>query len=182
MTTPPTLTTRTIGETEKALRAVLGRVLDGTGIDYVTWVALVMVARARSPITSTALLEQLSDALKIDEDTAGSVLHRLAAKGLVEESTTLSLTPDGAATFARLSYAVERVTAQIWSGLDQADLEAAHRVHTTLIQRANAVLVPRLRRLEDPRAMHAAWRPPRRRLGPRSVASLKRQGRSLREA
>jgi hypothetical protein len=51
----PLLTPRTIGETENALRALLTRTLDGSGLDYPGWVVLTTVARSPSPMPAAEL-------------------------------------------------------------------------------------------------------------------------------
>jgi len=44
MSRPPILTTRSIALADAALRAVLTRTLEGTGLDFHHWVALKIVA------------------------------------------------------------------------------------------------------------------------------------------
>jgi hypothetical protein len=140
-TSQPILTARTIGETENTLRAVLGKVLSGTGLDYRRWVALTVASRAASPLPERELVERLKGALKIDDLTTTKVLDDLRSDDILgEQRDEVSTTPRGASLYQRLSDEVGRVTQQLWANLDADDLAAAYRVHSTIIERANELL------------------------------------------
>lgn len=138
---PPLLTARTIGETENALRALLTDTLDGTGLDYPGWVALTLVARGRSPIPVTELINRLAGSLKMDHTAVAVLIDDLQERHLVEQfGDTITITAQGAAQHQRLNSRVEELTEQLWAGLDPDDLARAHRVHTTIADRANELL------------------------------------------
>ena len=61
---------RNIGLAENALRALLNKALQHTGLDYHRWVALKLVADGQWPIAVTTLIGQLKDFLKMDEASA----------------------------------------------------------------------------------------------------------------
>ena len=67
MCRPPILTSRNIGLAENALRALLNKALQHTGLDYHRWVALKLVADGQWPIPVATLIGQLKDFLKMDE-------------------------------------------------------------------------------------------------------------------
>ena len=62
--TTQTLSTRTISETENALRAILFRGLAGTGLDYPQWVALKVTAESPTPRAAEDLVALLQGGLK----------------------------------------------------------------------------------------------------------------------
>jgi DNA-binding MarR family transcriptional regulator len=138
---PPLLTPRTIGETENALRALLTSTLAGTGLDYPRWVTLTIVARSRSPIPATELITRLTGSLKIDRNAVTALVDDLRARHILEQSgDTVTITAQGTALHQRLNTRVEELTGQLWAGLDANDLASAHRVHTTITDRANQLL------------------------------------------
>src|SRR5262245_34625648 len=141
MVTATTLTPRTIGETENALRALLVDALSGSGLDYHRWVALTLIARSDPALDQTSVTARLVDVLKIDFAAASTVVGDLEFRGLTEEhGGVLQTTAEGAAFFERVSAEVNQLTKEIWSGIDPADLAVGSRVLTTLTERANALL------------------------------------------
>jgi DNA-binding MarR family transcriptional regulator len=141
MTDAPTLTSRTIGETENALQAILARTLTGTELDYHQWVALKVVSETSPPMSQAAVVQRLVGGLKIDEQRAVEVVARLQAKGTVTETDdTLLLTPRGLSLYQRLDDEIRRLAQQMWAGLDTDDLATAHRVLSTITERANSLL------------------------------------------
>ena len=84
MCRPPILTSRNIGLAENALRALLNKALQHTGLDYHRWVALKLVADGQWPIPVATLIGQLKDFLKMDEAGALAAINDLRAEGLVD--------------------------------------------------------------------------------------------------
>jgi len=141
MSNGPVLTSRDIGITENALRALLLKNLSGTGLGYHTWVALQAVAKAQAPLTRPDLVHLLEDGLKIDEAAANAAIDELRTAGMVTlDGDRLSATTDGAALFERVNAQTRQLSQQIYAGLPAEDLVVAHRVLATLAARANAVL------------------------------------------
>jgi DNA-binding MarR family transcriptional regulator len=142
MTTQQTLSSRTIGVTENALRAVLLRGLAGTGLDYPQWVALKVTAESPAPPTVEDLAAFLQDGLKIDEGAAVSALDAVQAGGhLAQNGDTLEVTPSGASLYGRLNDEFTALSRQMYAGLEADELIAAQRVLSTIAERANALLV-----------------------------------------
>jgi DNA-binding MarR family transcriptional regulator len=140
-----TLTSRDIGETENALRAVLNGVLAGTGLDYNRWVALKVANDRQSSMADAELVRLLMAGLKIDESTADEVIGDLRANGMFATSSndvddTVTVTDEGASLYQRLSAQVQGVAAQMYAGLEVDDLAVAYRVLSTLTERANVLL------------------------------------------
>jgi DNA-binding MarR family transcriptional regulator len=141
MTDEPTLTSPDIGRTENALRAVLQKVLRGTALDYHAWVALNVVSNSTPPISAGALRGVLAGGLKIDGATAVAVVDGLQTQGVLERAgDDIVSTWEGRALYRRLDDEVRRVTTLIYDGFDTEDLVVAHRVLSTITERANAIL------------------------------------------
>jgi DNA-binding MarR family transcriptional regulator len=140
----PLLTTRMIGETENALRALLTKTLRGTGLDYQRWVVLSIVARTQSSISAATLATRISESLKIEAPTAVALIDDLRGRHILDESgDPVALTADGTALFQRLDAEIGELTRALWAGLNADDLAAAHRVHSTITDRANQLLARR---------------------------------------
>jgi DNA-binding MarR family transcriptional regulator len=141
MTSEPTLTTRTIGETESALNGLLGKVLGDTGLDELGWIALRLVSAMPAPLTAARLTGRLAHSKKVDVATAAGVLGGLEGSGLLHTiNDAVATTPEGARLFEQLSSEVDQLTARMWEGLDPADLATAARILTTITERASALL------------------------------------------
>jgi hypothetical protein len=141
MTNESTLTTRTIGETESALNGILTMVLGGTGLDELGWIALRLVTLMQPSVLETALTAQLSQSKKVDGARAAAVVGDLEKRGLLQTiDGTISTTTEGTRLFDQLSSEVGKLTAQMWEGLDPADLATAARMLRTITERANALL------------------------------------------
>jgi DNA-binding MarR family transcriptional regulator len=141
MTDRPSLTTRTIGETENALGGLLPRALAGTDLDRLHRIAISIVNNSPASLSTSRLGEQLESRLKVDHRTAMHVIDDLRAEGILESADgELSMTPDGSALYQRLTHQVHEMTQRLWSGLDADDLAAAYRVLSTITQRANTML------------------------------------------
>jgi|SRR5687768_3838279 len=141
MTSEPILTSRDIGETENALRAILVRTLSGTGLDYARWVALKVVSEGPREISTTELSKTLKAKLRLDDATAREMIDDLQAKQILDAvDDGVSITPDGLSLHRRLVDDIKEVSVQIYAGLAPADLATAYRVLSTIRERANAVL------------------------------------------
>lgn len=140
MCRPPILTSRNIGLAENALRALLTRALQHTGLDYHRWVALKLVADGQWPIPVATLIGQLKDFLKMDEAGALAAINGLRADGLVETGDRISTTLRGRSLYERLCDETGEISRQIYAGLDPDDLAATHRVLSVITARANSLL------------------------------------------
>jgi len=140
MCRPPILTSRNIGLAEHALRALLNRALQDTGLDFQHWVALKLVADGQGPIPMAVIVGQLTDFLKMDEPSAIAAINDLRAQGLVDTSDRLSTTLRGRSLYERLCDETGEISRQIYAGLDPDDLAATHRVLSVITARANSLL------------------------------------------
>src|SRR5947209_17104613 len=70
MSTSPTFNTQLIGQTEKTLNAILGRLLAGTGLSEPQWVTLTVAVTSGGSIERHAFVSRIAGALKISETEA----------------------------------------------------------------------------------------------------------------
>jgi hypothetical protein len=143
--TTPTLNGQVLGSAENAVRALLARRLDGTGLDYYRWVALNVTATVTAGDGPTAEIERIvalmADGLKISDDAARAHLAALADLGLVESSGgRIALTPAGTARHQALRAGIAELTRTLYGDFTPEDLAVTGRVLTTLTERANALL------------------------------------------
>jgi DNA-binding MarR family transcriptional regulator len=137
--TPALLSPQDIAEAEGALRELLARALEGSGITGTEFVVM-RVVTGRGPWASlTALQDYLGSQPQLDlgHESAGELISTMISKGLLNDQATL--TAEGAATFAKLGEKIRPGAIQVFGGIDPNDLAVAHRVLTQVIERANAV-------------------------------------------
>src|SRR5579872_6694816 len=83
MSTSPTFSTQLIGQTEKTLNAILGRLLAGTGLTEPQWVTLTLAVMSSGTTDLPAFAGRLADALKISDADARARIDELAAAELL---------------------------------------------------------------------------------------------------
>jgi hypothetical protein len=127
-------TPQVIGQTEKALNALLDRELAGT-ISEPEWVALTLAVMGGERVNRDELAMRITYGLKISD--AHPLIAGLAAAGFVEDSSTVVVTEAGLEFFAGIRARVGELTQQLWGDLPADDLETAGRVLTTILGRAN---------------------------------------------
>jgi DNA-binding MarR family transcriptional regulator len=142
MSTDPPFGTQLIGQTEKALNAILDRELTGTGLTEPQWVTLTIAVMSGGTVDSAALANRVAGALKVSDAQARVRIDELAASGLLEANTdqAVSVTETGSRLQARIRATVTEITQRLWGDLPPDDLRAAGRVLTTVLDRANAEL------------------------------------------
>src|SRR3954471_11602101 len=79
----PTFSAQALGQTEKALNAILTRQLDGTDLTEIQWVTLNIVAAAGGELPWEALAARVADGLKVEDAEARARISELAVAGLV---------------------------------------------------------------------------------------------------
>jgi DNA-binding MarR family transcriptional regulator len=141
MSTTPTFSPQLIGQTEKALNAILYRQLEGTGVAEPQWVTLVLAVTNGGSLARGRLAELASDGLKVGSDVAEAHIDALAALGLVETfGETASVTDAGHQLFGRVRGATAEITERMWGDLPADELAVAGRVLSEILGRANAEL------------------------------------------
>lgn len=146
-TTAPTLDSRVIGLAHYAARAVLESVLAGYGLTFQQSVTLRLVAIADEPVDRDRLVDQVVDALKVEEAEIRGAIEELVAADLVEadpaQPSRLRVTDAGRESFTGSAAETAPISARIYAGIPTEDLVAAGRVLTLVTERANAELAAR---------------------------------------
>jgi hypothetical protein len=144
MATTPTLNSQVIGQTERALGALMHRVLATTGGTFHQWVALTLTTAAGGTIDRDQLLSRMTGALKIDDATALAAIAELTATKLLEDrpgqGARVGLTDTGQARHRQLRTAIDQLTARLYGDLPAEDLATAGRVLGVITARANTEL------------------------------------------
>lgn len=139
MTTPPL--TRSVGNAERAMRALLERELASEGLTFAHWTALVFAGG--TPLSPSQIAQrQLAGHVVASEAEALAAIARLADAALLQSAPDggLQHTEAGRSLFAKLSKSVEDITGTLFAGLPEADLEATHRTLLEIAGRANKLL------------------------------------------
>jgi DNA-binding MarR family transcriptional regulator len=144
MSTTPTFGTPILGQTEKALNAILDRQLAGTGLTEPQWVTLTMTIAGGGTVDRDQLVGRVAGVLKVSEAQAQARIAELAAAQLLRapdgEGSTVELTDAGQQLHGRIRAAVAQITQRLWGDLPAEDLATAGRVLSTVLARANAEL------------------------------------------
>lgn len=139
--TAPRFLPQTIGTTENALRALLEHHLNGTGLNYHTWVLLNGTCVSGGQIDRAELETIAMDALKLDKPEIAADLRRLSEAGLLDaESATVRATPTGAEEHTRLRESMSEASGFILRDLPDDDVSATMRTLTKIAERANILL------------------------------------------
>ena len=145
MTVTP-LDPQILGQAESAHRALLDRILAGSGRSYHHWVALSVTAGSGAAISRDKLTAKLASALKIDAGAARRSIAQLAAEQLLDPAPgkehCLQLTHAGHQLHRQIRSAVNQTITQLYQDIPADDLAVAGRVLVLLTARANAELTP----------------------------------------
>ena len=141
MASDTTFTPQVLGETEKALNAILDRQLNATGLTEHQWITLRLTVIADGEATREQLVERLAGALKAGAPQAEDRVNELVAAGLLQSSDEhgrVAVMQAGTRLHARIRGAVSEITERLWGDLPAGDLETTRRTLTTILERANA--------------------------------------------
>jgi hypothetical protein len=141
-TTTPTFSPAILGQTEKALNAILDRQLAGTGLNESRWITLTLTVMSGGTVDRDQLVGQVAGGLKVSEAEAQARIAELAAAQLVQEGerSTVQVTDAGAQLHAKIRTATTQITERMWGDLPAEDLATAGRVLSVVLERANAEL------------------------------------------
>lgn len=144
MSSAPTFGTALIGQTEKALNAILDEQLAGTGLTEPQWVTLTIAVMSRGAIDRAAFVSRVADALKLSHTEAQARIDELAATQLLElpqdDRSPITVTDAGSQLHTRIRTNVTEITQRLWGDLPADDLATAGRVLGVVLDRANAEL------------------------------------------
>ncbi|HWE07780.1 MAG TPA: hypothetical protein VG325_00400 [Solirubrobacteraceae bacterium] len=144
MSTTPTFGTPVIGQTEKALNAILHRQLAGTGLTEPRWVTLTLTIASGGTLDRDQLIGRVGGALKVSDSEAQARITELAAAQLLEapdgDGSPVTVTDAGQQLHSHIRTAVTQITERLWGDLPAEDLATAGRVLSTILERADAEL------------------------------------------
>jgi hypothetical protein len=124
-----------IGETEKTLKAVLERSLEGTGLTEPHWVTLRIALNTDGNVDGDGLAAAVAD--RAHFANAADLVADLTARGLLKEGR---LTQKARDVMASVQAKTSAETAPIWEGLPAEDVAATTRVLNEVLTRARAML------------------------------------------
>jgi hypothetical protein len=138
-TAAPKFSPQILGETEKALNAILNRLLAGTGVTEPQWITLSVTMANGGSIAQDALVGRVAGVFKTGEAQAQAQIAGLADLDLVQVSdATVQATDAGQQLHGRTRTATVEITQRLWGDLPQEDLAATARVLSTALARAEA--------------------------------------------
>jgi DNA-binding MarR family transcriptional regulator len=142
--TTPAFGAQILGQTEKALNAILDRQLAGTGLTEPDWITLTLTAASGGTLGRDQLASQMAGALKVSPATAQARIADLAAAQLLQtgggDEPMVTLTDAGRQLHGGIRAAVTEITQRMWGDLPAGDLVTAGRVLSVVLARANAEL------------------------------------------
>lgn len=139
--------TALIGQTEKALNAILDRQLAGTGITEPQWVTLTLTVVGGGAVDRAELIRRVAGATQFSRAAVAERIAELTAAGFLRDSEgdsgggdSVEVTDEGRARWTRVRTAIGPITQGLWGDLPADDLAAAARVLRVVLDRAHAVL------------------------------------------
>jgi DNA-binding MarR family transcriptional regulator len=144
MPTTPTFGAQVIGQTEKALNAILERLLSGTGLTEPQWVTLTVAVAGGGAVERDQLISRMAGFLKVSAAEAQARIAELAAAQLLDvpddNGSPVIVTDAGQRLHAQIRTATTETTQRLWGDLPAEDLAITGQVLSTILDRANAAL------------------------------------------
>ena len=141
VSTTPTLSTQIIGQTEKAMGAILDRLLAETGLSEPQWVTLAVAAGTGAAVDRDQFIRRVAGVFKISYAEAQARVAELTGAGLLDtDGSQLTPSPAGQQLFERIRAATNEITERLWGDLSPDDLATTARVLSTVLARANSEL------------------------------------------
>jgi DNA-binding MarR family transcriptional regulator len=143
MATQVTFTPQVLGETEKALNAILIRELTASGLTEHHWITLQLTSAGGGTLAHEQLAGRLAGALKREIPYAEERIDELVTAGLLayvedEGDGLVRMTEAGREVHGRIRGTVAEITGRLWGDLPQADLDTTGRTLATILERANS--------------------------------------------
>lgn len=144
MSSAPEFGTQLIGQTEKTLNAILGRLLAGTGLTEPQWVTLTVTIMGGGSVPPGQLVSRVAGALKVTETEARARVDELVAAQLLadpgEDGAPVAVTDAGRDLHASIRASVAEITQRLWGDVPADELATAARVLAMVLDRGNAQL------------------------------------------
>ncbi|WP_189045656.1 MarR family winged helix-turn-helix transcriptional regulator [Micromonospora sonchi] len=142
-TATPAFGAALIGQTEKALNAILDRQLAGTGLTEPQWVTLTLTVVSGENIDRAELIRRVGAATQFSPAAVAERITELTAAGFLRDGGDgrVQVTDEGQERWTHVRTAIRPITQRLWGDLPAEDLATAGRVLGIVLDRANAVLV-----------------------------------------
>ncbi|WP_030439297.1 MarR family winged helix-turn-helix transcriptional regulator [Actinoplanes subtropicus] len=143
ITTTHAFGTALIGQTEKALNAILDRQLAGTGITEPQWVTLTLTVAGGGAVDRAELIHRVAGATRLSPAAVAGRIAELTAAGFLRDGGDghVRVTDEGQARWTGVRNAIGPITQGLWGDLPAEDLATAGRVLGIVLDRAQALLV-----------------------------------------
>jgi hypothetical protein len=139
--TPTAFGPSLIGQTEKALDAILVRELEGTGVSPAGWVVMKLAEGPGGRLGRHDLVDRARVQAKFAPEKSESEITSLLSLGMLDaDGEEVALTPAARELQARVVGTTDEIRGRLWGDLPEADLATAGRVLGTVLSRANAEL------------------------------------------
>ncbi len=139
-----TFGTQLLGQVEKPLNAILGRMLAGSSVSEPQWVALTVLLAAGEPLATGDAIQRAAAALKIDEENARAHLDALVEAGFLvtgqDAGASTAVTASGRTFHASVRARIAELTACLWGDVPSGDLAVTEKVLNTVLHRAGTEL------------------------------------------
>ncbi len=137
-------TPQLLGRTEKALNAILDRLLADSGVTEPQWVALSIAVAGGESFGRDQLTGLVAGALKVTSDEAYAQIATLAGHGfLALEGEEVVVTKAGQGFRNSIGVTTGEIAERLWGDLPVDDLNATVRVLSTALSRADEELARR---------------------------------------
>ena len=140
-TAAPAFGTALIGQTEKALNAILDRQLAGTGITEPQWVTLTLIVVGGGAVDRAELIRRVGDATQFSHAAVAERVAELTAAGFLRDAGDgrVEVTDEGRERWTQIRTGIGPITRRLWGDLPADDLAVAGRVLGIVLNRAKAV-------------------------------------------
>jgi hypothetical protein len=146
MTASQLLSPQIVGRAENAHKPILDRILAEASCTKEQWVALTLVAAQPDSLPRGAVVQQMVDALKIEDRVADVAVSDLLAskdlRGATSNGTSVELTESGMARYTRIRSAIGEVVGRVYGAIPDEDLVTSARVLTQITDRLNLEFGP----------------------------------------
>lgn len=146
-TPPAPLFGQSVGEAQRALRAVADRVFDDADTSFESWIVLNTLATRGPAVDDAKLRRDLGYALTADADTIAGLLEDLRSSDMIRFSDDLAgsggqveLTSAGASFHQQLRDSIASASARVTADIDPDELETTVNVLTAVKSHAEALL------------------------------------------
>jgi hypothetical protein len=140
MSTTIAFSPQLLGQTEKALNAILARLLADSGLSEPEWVTLSIAVTADEPVGHQQLTSRVAGVLKTGDGEANAHIAALAERGFLTLEDVITVTEAGRTFRGSVAARTAEVTQRLWGDLPAEELNTAAEVLSTVLSRVEGEL------------------------------------------